>query len=104
GRPPAGRTCLRAAAVGRDQSKWWQRFRAHTWRSKKFYNEARTHLSLLTDAPIPGAVQTVGQMLAMPMVSGLHAPSDWPSRLEQAADHRSSIFVSGWNQPINLTI
>jgi hypothetical protein len=37
---------------------------------KKFYNEARTHLSLLTDAPIPGAVQTLGQMLAMPIWAG----------------------------------
>src|SRR5262249_18365495 len=28
---------------------------------QKYYNEARTHLSLHTDAPIPRAVQTVGR-------------------------------------------
>jgi hypothetical protein len=27
---------------------------------QKYYNEARTHLSLQKDAPIPRAVQTVG--------------------------------------------
>jgi hypothetical protein len=46
--------------------------RAHLAVKKKSYNEARTHLSLLTDAPIPGAVQTLGQMLAMPILGGLH--------------------------------
>jgi hypothetical protein len=36
------------------------------------YNEARTHLSLHKDAPIPRAVQTVGRTLAMPVLGGLH--------------------------------
>src|SRR5438067_12910098 len=31
---------------------------------QKYYNEARTHLSLHKDAPIPRAVQTVGRTLA----------------------------------------
>jgi hypothetical protein len=35
-------------------------------------NEARTHLSLQKDAPIPRAVQTAGQMLAVPILGGLH--------------------------------
>jgi hypothetical protein len=39
---------------------------------KKYYNEARTHLSLYKDAPIPRAVQTVGRTLAMPVLGGLH--------------------------------
>jgi hypothetical protein len=37
----------------------------------KYYNEARTHLSLHKDAPIPRAVQTVGRTLAMPVLGGL---------------------------------
>jgi transposase InsO family protein len=39
---------------------------------QKYYNEARTHLSLHKDAPMPRAVQTVGRTLAMPVLGGLH--------------------------------
>src|SRR5215471_2405140 len=39
---------------------------------QKYYNEARTHLSLHKDAPVPRAVQTVGLPLAMPVLGGLH--------------------------------
>jgi transposase InsO family protein len=39
---------------------------------QKYYNEARTHLSLEKDAPIPRAVQAVGQTLAVPVLGGLH--------------------------------
>jgi hypothetical protein len=39
---------------------------------QKYYNEARTHLSLHKDAPILRAVQTVGRMLAVPVLGGLH--------------------------------
>src|SRR5262245_38733701 len=39
---------------------------------QKYYNEARTHLSLYKDAPIPRAVQAVGRMLPMPILGGLH--------------------------------
>jgi hypothetical protein len=39
---------------------------------QKYYNEARTHLSLHKDAPIPRSVQTVGRVLAMPVLGGLH--------------------------------
>jgi len=39
---------------------------------QKYYNEARTHLSLQKDAPIPRAVQGVGQTLVVPMLGGLH--------------------------------
>src|SRR6476660_1982783 len=39
---------------------------------QKYYNEARTHLSLHKDAPIPRAVQTVGRTLALPVLGGLH--------------------------------
>src|SRR6266436_8735553 len=41
-------------------------------RTKKYYNEARTHLSLQKDAPIHRAVQTVGHTLAIPVLGGLH--------------------------------
>jgi transposase InsO family protein len=37
-----------------------------------YYNEARTHLSLEKDAPIPRAVQAIGQTLALPVLGGLH--------------------------------
>jgi len=39
---------------------------------QKYYNEARTHLSLHKDTPIPRTVQTVGCMVAMPLLGGLH--------------------------------
>jgi transposase InsO family protein len=39
---------------------------------QKYYNEARTHLSLHKDAPISRAVQTVGCMVATPVLGGLH--------------------------------
>jgi hypothetical protein len=41
-------------------------------RVERYYNEARTHLSLHKDAPIPRAVQTVGRTLAMQVLGGLH--------------------------------
>jgi hypothetical protein len=39
---------------------------------QKYYNEARRHLSLHKDAPIPRTIQTVGRTLAMPVLGGLH--------------------------------
>ena len=39
---------------------------------KNTTNEARTHLSLHKDAPIPRAAQTVGHTLAVPILGGLH--------------------------------
>ncbi len=39
---------------------------------QKYYNGARTHLSLQKDAPILRTVQTVGQTLAVPILGGLH--------------------------------
>ena len=37
-----------------------------------YRNEARTHLSLNKDAPVPRAVQGVGQIFAKPHLGGLH--------------------------------
>src|SRR5499433_1003978 len=39
---------------------------------QKYYNESRTHLSLDKDAPISRAVQTVGRVVSVPMLGGLH--------------------------------
>ncbi len=39
---------------------------------KKYYNEARTHLSLNKDAPLPRVVQAVGPISAQPYLGGLH--------------------------------
>jgi hypothetical protein len=36
------------------------------------YNETRTHLSLNKDAPLSRAVQTVGRILRLPILGGLH--------------------------------
>src|SRR6266568_3582444 len=38
----------------------------------KYFNEARTHLSLNKDAPIPRAVQATGRILCRPILGGLH--------------------------------
>ena len=37
-----------------------------------YYNQARTHLSLNKDAPVSRAVQTVGHILPLPILGGLH--------------------------------
>ena len=46
---------------------------AHIHRSHvTYYNEARTHLSLNEDAPIPREILTVGRIIATPHLGGLH--------------------------------
>ena len=37
-----------------------------------YYNEARTHLALNKDAPIPREIRTVGRIIATPHLGGLH--------------------------------
>jgi transposase InsO family protein len=37
-----------------------------------YYNEVRTHLSLRKDAPIPRGVRSVGRILPLPILGGLH--------------------------------
>ena len=37
-----------------------------------YYHESRTHLSLAKDAPLPRAIQTVGSILPLPVLGGLH--------------------------------
>ena len=39
---------------------------------QEYYNESRTHLSLKKDAPIPRDAQSVGRVLALPILGGLH--------------------------------
>jgi transposase InsO family protein len=45
----------------------------HVLRSyAKYYNQARTHLSLNKDAPVSRAIQTIGRILPLPILGGLH--------------------------------
>jgi transposase InsO family protein len=45
----------------------------HVLRSyAKYYNQARTHLSLNNDAPVSRAIQTIGRILPLPILGGLH--------------------------------
>jgi hypothetical protein len=37
-----------------------------------YHDEARTHLSLNKDAPVPRKVQCVGRIVAKPYLGGLH--------------------------------
>jgi hypothetical protein len=37
-----------------------------------YYNQARTHLALLKDAPLHRAVQRSGAIVAVPILAGLH--------------------------------
>ena len=39
---------------------------------QRYYNEARTHLSLNKDAPISRTVETVGSIVARPLLGELH--------------------------------
>jgi hypothetical protein len=39
---------------------------------QRYYNEARTHLSLCKDAPVARAVQAVGGVVAKPLLGRLH--------------------------------
>jgi hypothetical protein len=39
---------------------------------QKYYNDARTHLSLNKDAPASRAVQAVGRIVPTPHLGGLH--------------------------------
>jgi transposase InsO family protein len=39
---------------------------------QQYYNEARTHLSLLKDVPEPRAVRALGRVVAVPVLGGLH--------------------------------
>jgi hypothetical protein len=64
---------LRKAEKALEALKDAERHLRHLLNSyQKYYNEARTHLSLQKDAPIPRAVQTAGRTLAMPVLGGLH--------------------------------
>jgi len=39
---------------------------------QQYYNGTGTHLSLAKDAPLPRAIQTVGSILPLPVLGGLH--------------------------------
>jgi transposase InsO family protein len=39
---------------------------------QRYYNEARTHLSLRKDSPVPRQAQAVGRLISVPILGGLH--------------------------------
>src|ERR1700676_1549331 len=50
-----------------------ERHLRHLLRSyQRYYNEARTHLSLSKEAPLPARVDAVGRILPKPFLGGLH--------------------------------
>ena len=50
-----------------------ERHLRHLLRSyKKYYNEARTHLSLCKDAPVSREGRAAGRVISVPMLGGLH--------------------------------
>jgi transposase InsO family protein len=50
-----------------------ERHLRHLLRSyANYYNQTRTHLSLNKDAPVSRAIQTVGGILPVPILGGLH--------------------------------
>jgi transposase InsO family protein len=50
-----------------------ERHLRHLLRSyQKYYNEARTHLSLHKDAPVPRQPQASGRVISVPILGGLH--------------------------------
>jgi len=50
-----------------------ERHLRHLLRSyQSYYNEVRTHLSLRKDSPVAREVRAVGNVLALPILGGLH--------------------------------
>jgi len=50
-----------------------ERHLRHVLRSyQQYYNGTRTHLALGKDSPLTRPVQTVGRILALPVLDGLH--------------------------------
>jgi len=50
-----------------------ERHLRHVLRSyMTYHNDARTHLSLNKDAPVPRAVETAGRIISQPILGGLH--------------------------------
>ena len=61
------RECLDCVVV------FGERHLCHLLKSyQRYYNEARTHLSLSKDAPVSRGVQAVGHILCLPILRGLH--------------------------------
>jgi hypothetical protein len=50
-----------------------ERYLRHLLRSYlNYYNVTRMHLSLDKDAPVSRAIQTVGRIIVLPVLGGLH--------------------------------
>jgi transposase InsO family protein len=61
------RECLDCVVV------FGERHLCHLLKSyQRYYNEARTHLSLSKDQPVSRDVEAVGRILCLPILGGLH--------------------------------
>src|SRR6185312_4931186 len=58
--------------VAINRNRWSQSAGAPMLCYMKYYNGARTHLSLEKDAPISRAVELAGHILSRPILGGLH--------------------------------
>ena len=77
GAQPCGRALFRRVNAALRSfsypSPFGERHLRHLLKSyQRYYNEARTHLSLSKDAPVSRAVQTAGSIIATPLLGGLH--------------------------------
>src|SRR5215467_2260722 len=73
------RVLPKAQSLAREFHEGFQRrmpARAHLrhllYSYQRYYNEARKHLSLHKDAPVPRQVRAAGYMLSVPILGGLH--------------------------------
>jgi hypothetical protein len=70
---------------------------------QEYYNKSRTHLSLKKDAPIPRDAQSVGRVLALPILGGIGTFGfEYPTgTATRAANNGATVAeleaVSGWN-------
>ena len=58
---------------------------------QKYYNDARTHLSLDKDAPVSRTIEEVGSIIAKPLLGGLH-------------HQYVRILISGRDNPVIIVI
>src|SRR5262249_28454269 len=63
---------------------------------QKYYNDARTHLSLHKDAPIPRTIQTVGRTLAMALRATLQRAPRRRENIRRPSRGKVSLSELGW--------
>ena len=60
------------ASDGADQSFSVTVLPRRSWWHQQYYNGTRTHLALAKDSPLTRSVQTIGRILPLPILGGLH--------------------------------